>query len=436
MRVGVQFIKHLNIFNFLNRAEQMNRKILMLEILLLSSSLIIAQKLNYNEVLQKTKNIQSAYLNENSMLLKMSSKKIKLFNFTTNKEKEINLPIFYGNIQQTKYDQYFIRYSMGEFDNKGVLIDKDGNKKELQLSTGNAKISEDGRYIITTKKTALGDGQFQIINAETMENQNTPKRRYNSFGAEFIDSNKVFLLYQNMTRQFNESARDSIDHEYRRLFKNKNNSETELKKLRKERRDKLRKYEKREITTKYLIYNISTQEVEYETELIIDSKKYNYYENRIRIAVSDNKQKVLLSAYLVTNKKNFQPNNRLLEIDLLNYELKNISDKIDHGEYDQIFEISFLNNNEFSIMVSNKGVVKYYYFRDKKVFRTEYKVTGKFRYGGNLITKGEENIVIIDPVNKMFIWDYKNNNGIEIYNDRYPVHLRNNKIEKIVEVQK
>jgi len=39
----------------------MKRKILMLALLLILSNLIIAQKVDYNEVLQNTKNIQSAY---------------------------------------------------------------------------------------------------------------------------------------------------------------------------------------------------------------------------------------------------------------------------------------------------------------------------------------------------------------------------------------
>ncbi len=410
----------------------MKARILFIIIFLVLVTSYYAQKVNYNEILQETKNIQSAYVNENSMLLRINSRKLKLINLTTNQEKEIDLPRYHGKISQSKYDQYFFTDSSGELDNKGVLIDKDGNKKEVQLSTYHAKISEDGKHIITLRKTAHGDGYFQIIDTERMENQSTPKRSNNSFIADFIDSNRVLLLYQNVSFQFDEEAIDSIEKEYQKYKDIKNLSQKERKEINRNLRKEKRKYKKYIYTTKYMIYNIETENIEHEEELIIDNNKYHYHDEINCLAISDDGQKGLISSYQV---KTEYINNKLLELDFNNYSVSDISNIVAINNNDGIRNVSYLTeNNSFVILSNNQSDIKYSYFKNNRLFSIENKAARIRTLQRSEITIEKDKIIIIDPENNIFIWEYKKRTIKKLIN-KYPVYLFNGKV-KIEEAQK
>ena len=396
---------------------------LTLLVLLILVNILFAQKNNYEEILANTKNIKSAYLNQNSMLLKIDQSKLKLVDLISKREEEIKLPSYVGLISQTKNDKYFVTYSEGERINKGLLINANGIESTFELSTSDAKISANGKYIITTKNNYFGGGYFQIFDAETLEELVTPSTKHYNFTADFIDTNRVFLLYQIMSRELNRKAIDSIGIEYREILNNQGLSREKRIELQKERRDKIRKYEMRELTTKYLVYNIFTQKVEYDAELIVDSKKYHCSEGIV--AISENGEKILLSTYLSTNDKITGKDNRLLEINLSNNICQDLSQKIDHGKDDFILDIEFINS-DFYVITVNKGLAKYYFIDEENVYSTIYKIEGNYSYGRNLIMKEDDNIIVIDSSNKKYVWDYKKNNRISVNEDNYPLYINGN----------
>lgn len=402
-------------------------------LLLILSNIAFAQKTNYEEILANAKNVKSAYLNKNSMLLKTGSSKLKLVDLVSKREEEIKVPSYIVLTSQTKNDKYFVSYSAGEQINKGLLINPNGIESTFEFSTSYAKISENGKYIITTKSDFNDHGHFQMFDVETSEELEVPDRKYYNFNADFIDSNRVFLLYQNMTREFNRRAMDSIDNEYRKILNDQDLSRENRRQLQKEKMDKIRRCEKREITTKYLVYNISKQEVEYDSELLVDSKKYNYQESIV--ALSETGKKILLSSYFSTNGRKTRRDDRLLEINLTNHIVQDLSGIIDNGKDDYILDISFIGNG-FYVSTYNKGFAKYYFINEGNAFNTIYKLDGKFSYDRNLITIEDDSIIILDSSNKKYIWDYKKNNSISKKENNYPVFLNSNKIYKTKEVLK
>lgn len=425
----------MGIFKFYIMNKNIMKKIilvLLINFTLFSSS--FSQKLDYNEILQKNKNIQSAYLNENSMLLISNNETFKVIDVTNNRERDLNIKGYMNAVYQAKNDQYFIPCSIGEFNNKGVLIDKDGNRKEVQLSTYLAKISEDGKYIITSKKTVFGDGQFQIIDTKTMENQNTPKRKYSSFIADFIDAERIFLLYQSSYKEYNKPKIDSFENEYRENIKTRNLSKSEFKEIKKRYKKDIQKYIQRVTTAKYLIYNLKTGIIENEEDLIANNNKYKFFDEIIKIAIPLNGQEVLISAF--NEKEAHKPikQNRLLKIDISNYKINDLTDKIGLSTDDGITNIFFVNNNEFVLLTrSIKGIGKYFYSTKNILYHTELDLKKISIENLRRIVKEDEKIILIDKKNNFFEWEYKKRTIKKIIN-KYPVYLFDGKV-KIEEIQ-
>jgi len=277
----------------------MKGKKLTLLALLILVNIILAQKTNYEEILANTKNVKSVYLNQNSMLLKTELSKLKLVDLISKREEEIKIPSYIVLMSQTKNDKYFVTYSEGENNHKGMLINANGIKSTIEISTSYAKISDNGKYIITTKNGFSG-GHFQMFDTETLQEIDVPQREYSLFTAEFIDTNRVFLLYQSMSRKSKNDSTSAIINNYKEKAKNNEISKEELyikindlkkKNKTKKGRETIRKAEY-DIKTNYMIYNVSSQEVEYDSELIVDYKKYHFSESIITL--SENGTKVLM----------------------------------------------------------------------------------------------------------------------------------------------
>jgi len=406
--------------------------------LLILCNISLAQEKDYNEILKNTKNVKSAYVSDNSMLLKMSNNKIILIDLVSNEEKDINITARNSEFSQAKNDIFFITQTEGEKNHHGILINRKGEKKSFPISTYNSKISENGKHIITHRNDYFG-GRFQVFDAKTLQEFVLPKRVYSSFIADFIDSNRVFLLYQGIARKYNNINLDSLKDENLKKAKNKEIShdvykvnQNELYEIHKSRRR--RGSNEKDFKTKYLIYNIITQKIEFEAELIIDNIKYNFFPEINTIGVSEEGNKVLISAFSDNNK--YLIHNRLIEIDLTNNRIIDISNNLNLSSNDAIKEIFYLNDNDFVLVVYNKGIAKYFYSTNESLFQTELKITGKFIGERNRITIEDNNIIIMDIRNKKYVWDYKNENSIKIYSNNYPVFSTNAKILKTNEVQK
>ncbi|MBU2506534.1 MAG: hypothetical protein KJ799_07400 [Bacteroidetes bacterium] len=412
----------------------MNQKRLVLIMLLTLCNLSLAQKVDYNEILKSIKEVKSAYLNDNSMLLKMSNNEIKLVDLDSNEKENIDITGYIGRISQSKNDVYFITQTEGENNHNGILININGEQKTLPISTYNAKISENGKYIYTFQNDYFG-GHFQLFETETLNELDLPIRNYSSFQAEFIDTNRMFFLYQMVKRNtdldnyYKEQRHNSIQKQ-----RNMEITKEEARTLLKVQRDERRKTTKYDVTTKYLIYNIQTQQIEFESNLEIGNDSYRFFTDMSSITISEDGGKVLVSAFSDINR--LLLHNRLLEIDLTNNTISDISEKLGLKADDDIDEISYLNSNDYLVVGLNKGIAKFFLSNNSSIYKAEQKINGRWTRKGNKVTQRGNKIIIIDRFNKKFTWDYKNKNTLSVDSNSYPIFFTNGKLKETKEVLK
>lgn len=406
-------------------------KIIIVVIVLIAGNQGFSQTFNYSEVLTNTENVQEAFLNKSSILVRTSSTNFRLFNLDENKEQEINLYNHTNNISLGDNDVYFIPTTGDESNNYGIIMDKNGIKDKVRLSTSNAKISKNGKYILTTKDDVFG-GKFQLFDAMTLQEYSVPKRIYSTFVADFIDTARVFVLYQ-----YRKSIPDKFD-KRRAIIKSlkekvrnnkisKDELHLKLKKLPKRPRGKPRIKKQYMRITKCFVYNIVKQKIEWETELITNGIKHNFYPNN-SLSISRDGQNILMTAYS-QDKNNLKRNNKILAINLRNRNIVDLTQKIVQLNNARILKIFYMGNNDVFVSILNNRKVEYHVLSNNFQYSIVSKSSDLKAHMIKYVEKNNDIISIVSEESKLFEWNFKKN--IQPKRNNKPVIYYDNKILKV-----
>ncbi len=438
--------------------------------MLISFSFCLAQQKDISKYLDKRNDIHTVYESKSSILIRTKENKLELVDLETGEKKILHSPKFDDGIIHFPNDKYLLSSFISDSRRLGIILDKEGNQQKIYYSTSNVEISENGNYIITTQPSALG-GYFQLFNANTLEEISIPVPKYPSFGAKFLDTNRIFIVYSVAKTQLPTLNLDSLktvnikllhtkkidireylrrtrplryylsekeEQEYveayvlctegAKLFNSgkiteKEYSERNLRgrnirreasEKRTERRKKL--FQSDELG-KYLVYNIERNRIETEGFLDIEGKTFKIFEERFMVGISPDKENLLLAA---SNNSKVNTNS-LIQINLKKNSIKELTNIYGLSSSSDISFIKYFSENEIFVSSLENRTSTFCLNKNGEVIFA--KLDDSIR--PDLITSiryAEGKVVISDYDKMMITWDTRTKSVASSPSVKYIIH--------------
>ncbi len=393
-------------------------------IALISFSFPLAQQKDISKYLDKRNDIHTVYESKSSILIRTKENKLELVDLETGEKK--NYPVIrLQRVSQSQNNKYVISESLHEKNIRAKIIDKNG-MREFSVSTPELSISSNGKYIITRRSYIFG-GRFQVFNSTTLEEINFPSISPGMFVSDFIDSNKVLLVYaevikQHLDQKYRKIKKENLEklnkgiisyEEYKKRIKPVKEHFASRRQRGNRKRGAVNK------TMKFAILDIPSNTIE--SEGIIDpNNNYKLLEADAQLAISKNKQ----LAFLAVNSPKSHGDNSVIEINLATNRIHDISEKL---KLDQNSNIIFIDCLENDITLIKHNVVRkceYIAFDKNNIYRAY--LPDSLHFSGIIYTTMENNTIkIFERKNSVHIWNYQEPKDISITKYNYAIINRN-----------